>query len=188
MYRIAMLTLLAAAAGGFADDKSATTQPAAKPPTAATAKRPLDKPTLERAFQESLNDVVLLGNFQAMTPDEKTGKIVLSPPRAERYSIASAARADDDRWRIDARIQYDDHDVTIPVLVRVLWAGDTPVITLDDVALPGLGTYSARVMIYRGYYSGTWFGPDCGGVLSGQIFKAADVPPPAGAKAKPDKD
>lgn len=174
--------------GGIADDTPAATRPVTAPPAhGAPAKRPPDRARLERNFQESLNDVVLLGTFQAMTPDEKTGRIVLSPPRAERYSIAAATRADDERWRIDARIQYDDHDVTLPVLVRVVWADDTPIISLDEVALPGLGTYSARVMIYRGYYSGTWFGPDCGGVLSGQIFKASEAPTPA-EKTKAEKD
>jgi hypothetical protein len=52
-----------------------------------------------------------------------------------------------------------------------VWAEDTAIITLDKMALPGLGTYSARVMVYRGFYAGTWFGTNYGGVLSGQIVK-----------------
>ena len=79
-----------------------------------------------------------------------------------------------DKWIIQARIQYADKDITIPIMVRVVWAGDTPVITLDEMTLPFLGTYSARVMIYRDFYSGTWFGGCYGGVMSGQISRPAD--------------
>ena len=56
----------------------------------------------------------------------------------------------------------------------MLFRSDTPIITMDKVKMPLLGTYSARVMIYNGFYAGTWFGDGYGGVLSGQIIKAAD--------------
>ena len=51
------------------------------------------------------------------------------------------------------------------------WAGDTPVITLTDQALPGMGTYTARVVVYRGQYAGTWSGRNGGGKVFGRIVK-----------------
>jgi hypothetical protein len=30
----------------------------------------------------------------------------------------------------------------------VKWAGDTPFIVLEKVSIPGLGTFSARVLLY----------------------------------------
>jgi hypothetical protein len=53
----------------------------------------------------------------------------------------------------------------------VKWAGDTAVITLDKVTIPGLGTYSARVLVFEGTYSGTWSAGDHGGMLHGIIRK-----------------
>ena len=57
---------------------------------------------------------------------------------------------------------------------RLPVSAETPVITLNEMTLPFLGTYSARVMIYRDFYSGTWFGDCYGGVMSGQISRPAD--------------
>ncbi len=104
------------------------------------------------------------------------GKAPLSPPRTERYTIKSVSKGLDDNWVITARIQYMDKDGTLPIPVRVVWAGDTPIITLDKFNVLGFGRYSARVMIYNGFYAGTWFGTNYGGILSGQIIKTEDEP------------
>jgi len=53
--------------------------------------------------------------------------------------------------------------------VQVKWAGDTPVITLDNVGIPGGNSYSARVLIYNKTYAGTWSGGDHAGLLNGVI-------------------
>jgi hypothetical protein len=81
------------------------------------------------------------------------------------------AKLKGDLWRFDTRIVYGDHDVTLPLPLTVKWAGDTPVITLTDTGIPGLGTYTARVLIYRGQYAGTWSAGDHGGQLYGRIEK-----------------
>jgi hypothetical protein len=31
----------------------------------------------------------------------------------------------------------------------IKWAGDTPVITLTDLSIPGMGTYTARAILYN---------------------------------------
>ena len=46
-------------------------------------------------------------------------------------------------------------------------------ITLTDFTVPGLGTFSARVLIYRNKYAGTWSHGDVGGHLFGTIEKNA---------------
>ena len=59
----------------------------------------------------------------------------------------------------------------MPLQLEVKWADDTPVITLTDLELPNLGTYTARVLIYRGQYAGTWSNNRYGGHLFGTITK-----------------
>lgn len=103
------------------------------------------------------------------------GRAPLTDPKPDKYTIASAARLNDDTWVINARIQFGDKDVTVPVPVRVVWAEDTAVITLNDLAIPMVGTYSARVMIHHGFYSGVWYcgEKNYGGVMQGRIVKEA---------------
>ncbi|MGE3181627.1 MAG: hypothetical protein AB7N71_08355, partial [Phycisphaerae bacterium] len=121
----------------------------------------------EAAFADTLKNVDLVGSFR-MTRD-LAKKEPLGDPIPEKYGITSAVKDDGEWWIVTARIQYMNNDVQMPVRVRVVWADDTPVITVDDVMIPGIGKYSARVMIYRGYYCGTWFGANYGGVMSGEV-------------------
>ena len=51
------------------------------------------------------------------------------------------------------------------------WAENTPVITLSELAIPGLGTFSARVVVHDGLYAGTWRHGEVAGHLFGQIQK-----------------
>jgi hypothetical protein len=59
-------------------------------------------------------------------------------------------------WTFYVRVQYQGKDVTMPLPLQVRWAGDTPVITLTEQSLPGMGAYTARVLIYQGRYAGTF--------------------------------
>lgn len=146
-----------------------------------------DQKTLEHEFQEKLTGATLIGSWQ-MTTDQAVaaGKLELSPPRQERYTIMKVTKFLG-RWIIAARIQYGDKDVTIPVPVKVIWAEDTPIISVTDADLPGLGKYSARVMFYGDYYAGTWFGDCYGGVLSGRITKTSEESAEQ-AESKPDSE
>lgn len=138
----------------------------------------------EEAFKAALEHSVLAGSWQ-MTRREGAGidakPGALSEPREDKYTIDDVSKSVGDNWVISARVQYADKDVTIPVPVQVKWAGDTPVITLDKSPLPGLGTYSARVVIDNGFYAGTWSGANYGGVMSGRIIKQ-DATESTGAK------
>ena len=130
-----------------------------------------DRSALERQFAERLTDVVLVGYWQVTRAEGLAGRDLLSEPRRERYTIEGVVKDDDDHWIFAARIRYGETDVTVPLRLQVVWADDTPMVTLDKLAIPGIGTYSARVMFYENFYAGTWLGDGYGGVLSGQILK-----------------
>jgi len=89
----------------------------------------------------------------------------------DEYVITSATKlaGTEDLWALTSRIKYGDVDLTVPVPVLVKWAGSTPVITVEDFTIPGLGTFGARVVIDRGRYAGTWSHDETGGHLFGAI-------------------
>ena len=74
------------------------------------------------------------------------------------------------------RIQFGGKDVTVPLVVPIKWAGDTPVISVTDLSVPGVGTYTVRVVVYRDHYAGTWSGTGHGGVLWGTVSKGTAGP------------
>lgn len=117
----------------------------------------------EHAFAEAMSGAVLVGQF---TAGEEAA------PRPERYELGEVRKVGDDLWLLPARIKYGDHDVTIPVTLPVEWAGDAAVIVVDNVGFPGLGVYSARVLIHDGRYAGYWHGGDHGGHLFGKIVSS----------------
>ena len=81
-------------------------------------------------------------------------------------------KLDGDRWRFDARITYGDVDVTLPVVVPILWAGDVPMIRLVDVEIPGLGSeFGATVLFDGDRYAGTWDHGEVGGFMFGRVVK-----------------
>lgn len=125
---------------------------------------------LIQKLQRDLTGVKLVGRFTV------TGK-ENGNPRPEEYTISRATKLPEgDTWLIQARIKYGDKDVTVPVPVEIKWAGDTPVITLTNLTLPGLGTFTSRVVIYEGRYAGTWQHGEVGGHLFGTIEKLPESP------------
>jgi hypothetical protein len=93
----------------------------------------------------------------------------------ERYEIKSAKKVDDDSnaWEIITRIKYGNKDIEVPVEINVEWVGRTPVMVMDSVPLPGLGTFSARVVFHDKKYAGTWKHDDNGGHLFGRVDRMA---------------
>ena len=102
----------------------------------------------EKEFQESMSGVILDGFFTTNGANDRLKK--------ETYTIASVSKLTGDYWIFNARMQYADLDVTLPVPVTIKWADDTPVLTLTDATIPGLGTFTARVLFYGGHYVGVW--------------------------------
>ena len=120
---------------------------------------------LEKKFKESLSDSFMIGRW-AMVSEGKLGQ-----DRDEKYTINDVRKGEGEKWIITARMQFGNVDVNVPVPVDVKWAGDTPVISITNLSIPGVGTYSARVLVYENTYAGTWSGGDHGGLMNGVVEK-----------------
>ena len=94
----------------------------------------------------------------------------------ERYEIKSAKKLDgyESLWEIVTRIKYGDRDIELPVEINIEWVGKTPVMVMDSATLPGLGTFSARVVFHDKKYAGTWKHDNVGGHLFGRVERAAE--------------
>ena len=117
---------------------------------------------LEREFTERMQDVVLVGHFTIKEREDQGGN-------PERYEIARLTKVGDGRWRFDARLTYANIDVTLPVTVPLVWAGDTPMVSITDFTIPRLGTFTARVFFYEDRYAGSWEHGEHGGLMYGYI-------------------
>jgi hypothetical protein len=141
----------------------ARAQEAAAPAKVAPADAGDDEAARFAAFTKAMTNVKLVGRFTIAGDDEKD-------PIRDEYTISSVAKVGEaDLWIVSARIRYGSVDLTLPVPVEVKWAGKTPVITLDNVTIPGLGTFSSRVVIDGPLYAGTWQHDAVGGHMFGKI-------------------
>ena len=125
---------------------------------------------LEKAFAERMTGTVLVGNYSVVGKDTK-------PANPERYELKKVSKLAEDLWVFEARIKYGQTDVTLPLTLRMIWAEDTPMISLTNANLPGLGAaFGARVIFHGDLYAGTWQHGKVGGHLWGTIEKtvAAD--------------
>lgn len=168
--RCSFLGLSAAIATVVVATWATAQQPTAIAPAA--AKEPTEAERFA-ALEKRLTGATLVGNFTV------TGRenVELTP---ERYELGTVEHVEGELWLFQARIRYGEHDLALPLTLPVRWAGDTPVICVDKLGIPGLGTYTARVLIYDDHYAGFWSGGgDHGGHLFGVVerAKAADEPP-----------
>jgi hypothetical protein len=147
-----------------APSESRSTQDKLSPSQNDSSKLP-SQTELEKKFQDTLSGTTLQGHFTSNR--DESGAL----PKEEKYTIQSLTKMQGDIWLFTARIQYGNHDVALPLPLRVVWAGDTPVITLDKMPVPGFGSFTARVMIFDNKYAGMWDGGDHGGLLFGKIVK-----------------
>lgn len=122
----------------------------------------------EKKFQNTLANCTFKGRWCLIKDGE------LGEEREDKYTILRASKTGGDNWLIFARVQYNNKDVTVPIPVQLKWAGDTPVITLDNMAIPNLGTYSARVVVHDNSYAGNWSAGDHSGMLYGLIEKTKE--------------
>ena len=157
-----LIVLLTVVGGGVAEDKPAK----------------LSREELEKTFSEQMTGSVLVGHYSVVGKETK-------PANPERYELKKVAKVKDDLWLFEARIKYGQTDVTLPLILRVVWADDTPMITLTEATLPGLGAaFSSRVLFHGDRYAGTWQHGKVGGHLWGTIEKAdAEKEPPKDEKA-----
>lgn len=118
---------------------------------------------LDRKFAEMMKGVTLVGRSTLVSDNKIIGE--------EKYVIEGVSKVASETWLFRCRLQYGGHDIPLPLPVTIKWAGDTPVITLTDLSIPGMGTYTARVILYRDQYAGTWSGKKDGGQILGKIVR-----------------
>lgn len=142
---------------------------------------PKSREQLEQELSKTLSGCQLVGEF-TVDGQPRTGD-----PKTEKYVITSAKKLNGDMWLLTSRMQYGKQDITLPLTLPIIWAGDTPVISLTDTTIIGLGTFTCRVMIYDGRYVGTWQHGKVGGAMFGRIERLPDEPKKATDK-NPDKE
>ena len=122
-----------------------------------------DKAALEKQLAERLTHCRLIG-FYEVTGQE-------GAPKQDEYTLEEVHKTDGDKWLFSASLQFGSKVINVPLEVPVLWAGDTPVVSVTDFNVPGMGTYTARVLFYGEHYAGTWSSAKHGGYLWGRIQK-----------------
>lgn len=146
--------------------KPESTKPdAAKPDAAKPDTDGLDQAKLEAEFAEMLSNSQLVGKF-SIVGDKGTKE-----GGEDKYTIRKVTKLKSGSWLIESRIQYGKYDLTVPLVLKVIWADDTPMISLTDLTIPGMGTFTSRVMFYRGQYAGTWQHGEVGGHMWGRVVK-----------------
>ena len=132
----------------------------------------VEQQRLETLFAQQMSGCTMTGRFTV--DDDATA------PQTDRYTLGDVRKIRDEKWRVEAKIEYGNKSATVPLMVDVFWAGETPMIQVSDLAVPTLGVYSARVLIDGVRYAGTWSGKRHGGQMFGRIDPAPDEQDPKG--------
>src|SRR5262245_24994639 len=150
----------------LAQDKKAN-EAAEKPKNASRQAADLQKPAAadaERGFKGLLKNAYLSSRWATLKDgelgEEKTG---------DKYNIVGVTKGSGENWTVSAKMKYREQEIVMPIPVQVKFAGDTAIMIVDKLAIPGGGTYSARLLFYEETYSGTWSGGRGGGMLYGVI-------------------
>jgi hypothetical protein len=125
---------------------------------------PEDARVREDSFVQMMTGASLEGAF---TADISTSGELSE----ESYTIESVEKIAGDLWLFRTRMRFGSRDVTVPVPVKVVFAEDTPLVTLTDVSIPGLGTFTARVLFYRDRYAGLWWSSEASGHQFGRLVR-----------------
>lgn len=135
------------------------------------AQTPATLNPLEQEFKDSLTGALMEGQ------SSRDGKESVSP---DKYNIEKVEKGAGENWTFFVKIPFRGQEITAPIPLEVKWAGDTPVIMVTDKGFPGMGTYTARVVVYKGHYAGTWSGRNGGGKVWGTVTKKPAAPVTAG--------
>lgn len=138
-----------------------TLKDSSKPAIAAQKALPSDS---EERFKVLFTKATLSGRWTRL----KDG--VLGEERSgDKYTILSVVKREGENWTVNAKMKYGEKELIVPVPVRMKFIGDTSLLMVDGLAIPGGGTYTARLMIFERTYSGTWKDQRGGGMLYGSI-------------------
>jgi hypothetical protein len=126
----------------------------------------------EAAFQKMMNNAVLSGSYSVNGSNK--------PPGEDHYTLGPVEKTQGDNWIFTATLEYAGHHLPLPIELPVKWAGDTPIITVDHISIPTLGTFTARVMVFGDQYVGVWGVTN--GKHSGQMWGHIEHPATQPAK------
>ncbi len=149
----------------LAEDAASTgdKQESEKPGAAKLEKR-------EQAFIERMSNTVLVGKFTLVGEENNGGG------KPERYEIREINKVSGNMWVFQTRVKYGQVDSVLPIPVPIEWAGDTPMVSMTNFTIPGMGTFSCRVLFDKDRYAGTWQHGKKGGHMWGLIEKAEKSP------------
>ena len=133
----------------------------------------------EQKLHAMLEGARLVGQFSVIGADGAVSR----PPQAEQYAVSRLERDAEGRWIFNVSMSYGTQQHTMPVPVTIEWAGDTPMITMTEQTIEGLGTFTARVLLYQGLYAGTWKHSQFGGHMWGKIEPGGSIPAPVATPA-----
>jgi len=129
-----------------------------------------DQAALEADFAELLSGCKLVGFYTANDmPDVQE----------DSYTITKVSKQDDGRWLFEAVIEFGGREVPFKIPLVVEWAGDTPMISVTDLGIPMLGTYTSRILFHGDQYAGLWSGSEHGGHMWGRIERLDQQAPEA---------
>ena len=142
-------------------------------PKAETAQQQIGKPIpplpdLIKKLESNLSGATLVGVFtiDGMKSDR--------PLREDKYTLGKVSKLPEaDLWSFEAKVAFGGPAKTIPVVVAIKWAGDTPMVQLTNTTILGMGTFGARVFFYEDRYAGTWQHGQFGGCMYGRIEKSS---------------
>lgn len=164
----AIALVLVGAFSCLAEEKaSAPASPHDAPAGEREAANARDLSEREKQLIKMLSGATLEGSFTNTSRASEATEL-----SREKYTLGEVRKLGGKLWLIPARIEYGDKDVTLPITLPVEWAGDTPVVVVDNLGLPGFGTVSARVMFFADHYMGYWRHGASGGHLFGTIRRS----------------
>jgi hypothetical protein len=140
-----------------------------------------DQAELEKKLHATLEGSRLVGQFSVVGADGSIAR----PPQADQYAVSRLERDAEGRWIFNVSMSYGTQQHTLPVPVTIEWAGGTPMITMTEQTVQGLGTFTARVLLYEGLYAGTWKHGQFGGHMWGKIESGGSIPAPVESTAAP---
>ena len=115
----------------------------------------------DQAFMKAMAGTTLTGFF-SVVGEEKDG-----PPNADSYEISKVTKGGN---FFLFHSKFGQAKLP-PLPLRVVWAGTKPVITMDKITLPGMGTFSVHLLIDGNRYAGTWSHGETLGHMWGTIKK-----------------
>lgn len=147
----------------------------AQMPATQPATRPVKtQAELEADFSTMLSNSTLEGSFTSTGTGRDPTRV-----NSDKYTLGPVRKLGGKIWLIQARIGYGGNEMMVPLPLPIEWAGDTPVIVVDNMTIPGMGTFNARVMFFADHYSGYWAHGERGGVLFGVVRRASATAPAA---------